>query len=371
MSYLYNYLIRMLLFVTLLFTSGFYLYIPVKNAFMNSVALNSLIILTVIFGISWVFWQFYNLFQEDTVINAKKNDKVTQEEKVGSKLNISSSLQRAIEDFRHHSNNHISVRVILSDVEKKLDESRDINRYMIGVLVFLGLLGTFWGLSQTISAIAKVISAVDINGAQVQEAFSNLKKGLESPLQGMGTAFSSSLFGLIGSLSIGFLDMQYSRACGAFFSKVEDNFEKFYQNNNISNQNVSVGDFYNQSLLGQTVEAMSGLVNQIRNSEENRLTLVKHLNVFSEKMANLAEQVSVNQSFIKKVAQNQLEVQDLMLKYLKNNSPQEEMLRQYLRSIDQNAAKILEESVEGRTKIILELRNEIRIIAKTLSALAS
>jgi hypothetical protein len=371
MNYLYNYLVRMLMFLTLLLASGFYLYVPVKNAFMNSVALNSIIIFTIVFGISWVFWQFYNLFQEDLVINAKKNDKSSKQGISGSRLNISSSLQRAVEDFRNHSNSHISVKFILNDVEKKLDESRDINRYMIGVLVFLGLLGTFWGLSQTISAIAKVISAVDINGAQVQEAFSNLKKGLESPLQGMGTAFSSSLFGLIGSLSIGFLDMLYSRACGAFFCKVEDNFEKFYHNHNINNQNVSVGDFYNQSLLGQTVEAMSGLVNQIRNSEENRLTLVKHLNTFSEKMANLAEQVAVNQSFIKKVSQNQLEVQDLMVKYLKNNSPQEEMLRQYLRSIDQNAAKILEESVEGRIKIIHELKNEIRIIAKTLSALAS
>ena len=109
-----------------------------------------------------------------------------------------------------------SLGTILEGVSSRLDESREILRYMIGLLVFLGLLGTFWGLLQTISSVSGVINTIDFNVGNIANEgnalFMEIQKGLSAPLDGMSTAFSSSLFGLAGSLILGFLDLQVGQA---------------------------------------------------------------------------------------------------------------------------------------------------------------
>ncbi|MEA3277816.1 MAG: flagellar motor protein MotA, partial [Pseudomonadota bacterium] len=116
----------------------------------------------------------------------------------------------------------LSLRTVLDGIRARLDESREISRYMIGLLIFLGLLGTFWGLLGTVSAVGQVISGLDVSGGDVDLVFANLKAGLEAPLDGMGTAFSSSLFGLGGSLVLGFLDIQAGHAQNRFFNGLEE-----------------------------------------------------------------------------------------------------------------------------------------------------
>ncbi|MEC8585893.1 MAG: flagellar motor protein MotA, partial [Pseudomonadota bacterium] len=98
----------------------------------------------------------------------------------------------------------LSLRSLLDSLATRLDESRDLSRYLIGLLIFLGLLGTFWGLLTTVGAVAQVIGNLSIESGNLVDVFANLKAGLESPLAGMATAFSSSLFGLAGSLILGF-----------------------------------------------------------------------------------------------------------------------------------------------------------------------
>ena len=120
-----------------------------------------------------------------------------------------------------------SLSTILDGVSSRLDESREILRYMIGLLVFLGLLGTFWGLLQTISSVSGVINTIDFNPSgleknNVNSLFMDIQKGLSAPLDGMSTAFSSSLFGLAGSLILGFLDLQVGQASNRFFNELED-----------------------------------------------------------------------------------------------------------------------------------------------------
>ena len=102
----------------------------------------------------------------------------------------------------------LSLRSLLDSLSARLDESRDISRYLIGLLILLGLLGTFWGLIGTMNAVGTVIAGLEASSGDLTAAFGDLKKGLEAPLGGMGTAFSSSLFGLSGSLILGFLDLQ-------------------------------------------------------------------------------------------------------------------------------------------------------------------
>ncbi len=116
----------------------------------------------------------------------------------------------------------LSLRTVLDGIRSRLDESREISRYMVGLLIFLGLLGTFWGLLQTIGAVGAVIGSLEVSGGQANAVFERLKSGLEVPLSGMGTAFSSSLFGLGGSLVLGFLDLQASHAQNRFFNGLEE-----------------------------------------------------------------------------------------------------------------------------------------------------
>ncbi len=116
----------------------------------------------------------------------------------------------------------LSLRTVLDGIRSRLDESREISRYIIGLLIFLGLLGTFWGLLGTISSVGNIIGSLDANSSDYTAMFAELKTGLREPLNGMGTAFSSSLLGLAGSLILGFLDIQASQAQNRFFNRLEE-----------------------------------------------------------------------------------------------------------------------------------------------------
>jgi hypothetical protein len=113
------------------------------------------------------------------------------------------------------------MRNLLDSIATRLDEARDISRYMTGLLVFLGLLGTFWGLIETVGSVGKVIDGLKVGG-DAGALFDTLKEGLAAPLGGMGISFSSSLFGLAGSLILGFLDLQSSQAQNRFYTDLED-----------------------------------------------------------------------------------------------------------------------------------------------------
>ncbi|HMN85020.1 MAG TPA: flagellar motor protein MotA, partial [Bauldia sp.] len=115
-----------------------------------------------------------------------------------------------------------TMRSILDSILMRLDEDRDMSRYLVSLLVFLGLLGTFWGLLQTVSAVADTIRSLDVSSGNTGVIFEDLKAGLAAPLGGMGTAFSSSLFGLAGSLILGFLDLQAGQAQNMFYNDLED-----------------------------------------------------------------------------------------------------------------------------------------------------
>jgi hypothetical protein len=114
-----------------------------------------------------------------------------------------------------------TMRHLLDSIATRLDEARDISRYMTGLLVFLGLLGTFWGLIETVGSVGKVIQGLKVGG-DAGSLFDTLKEGLAAPLGGMGISFSSSLFGLAGSLILGFLDLQSSQAQNRFYTDLED-----------------------------------------------------------------------------------------------------------------------------------------------------
>jgi len=192
-----------------------------RHSFMANPGLNGLIIGVLLVGIVYAFRQVLRLYPEiQWVNNFRISDPGLAVDKQPVLLLPMATMLR--DRTGHLSLATGSTRTLLDSVASRLDEQRETTRYLVGLLVFLGLLGTFWGLLQTVSSVGATIGALDTSGSENVMIFDQLKEGLEGPLGGMGIAFSSSLFGLSGSLILGFLDLQAGHAQSRFYNELED-----------------------------------------------------------------------------------------------------------------------------------------------------
>ncbi len=374
MTYIHRCLIRMGIFLILAVTTATLLHQSLLHIFFHNLALNMIIISCLGLGVGLSFFQLFRLQQEQTWLDTFEQGR--ERFPNAPRAKILAPLAILFSDPNHTGGiAPLTARSILSSVEGRLDESRDVNRYLVGLLIFLGLLGTFWGLSETIGAITGVINNIDMGGGEVKDAFSNLKKGLQSPLTGMGMAFSSSMFGLASSLIVGFLDLQINKAGSSFFHLLEERLAANTRLGGVSEASTAAGSgpAYAVGLLEQTVESMANLQSQMRRTEDNRVSVVKALQTVGEKLSMMADQMSAHQNVIKKIAQNQIDLQESLIQSTRNPSQMalNEIISQHLRSLDATSTKLLEEMVTGRTSSTQELRSEIRVIARTLSAIAN
>ncbi|MBY0282195.1 MAG: flagellar motor protein MotA [Alphaproteobacteria bacterium] len=373
MSYIHRYFLRMGIFLSLVLVTVGVLFIPLSRIFFHNFALNIVILSCVGLGVFLSFYKLHRLQQEQNWLDSYELGKERFPNSPKAKILAPLSILLSDPSF-NGTLSPITARSVLSSVENRLDETRDLSRYLVGLLIFLGLLGTFWGLSETIGAITGVINGIDMGSGDVQNAFSHLKEGLQSPLSGMGMAFSSSMFGLASSLIIGFLDLQNTKASSEFFHNLED---RLAINTKIGGASEAVaagsGPAYSMGLLEQTVESMANLQNQMRRSEDNRLSVIKSMQTLNEKLALLADQITAHQTVIKKIAQNQVDLQENIIQMAKNpaGGAHDEAIKHLLRNLDATSSKMLEELVEGRNRSTQELRTEIRVIARTLSAIAN
>lgn len=195
---------------------------PLREAFMANWGFNSVILLVLLVGVVINFHQVLALRREIAWIRLFRTGETGIS--IAEEPRLLKPLARHLRGRRkdRFRLSALSLRTVLDGIRARLDESRELSRYMVGLLIFLGLLGTFWGLLQTISAVGAVIGGLDVSGGQASAVFERLKSGLEAPLSGMGTAFSSSLLGLGGSLVLGFLDLQASHAQNRFFNGLEE-----------------------------------------------------------------------------------------------------------------------------------------------------
>jgi hypothetical protein len=198
------------------------LYAPLKTAFMANWGFNLLILAALAVGIGINIDQVIRLEPELNWIKIFRTGEIGLS--VTEPTRLMTPLAKHLEGLHRDrfTLSAFSLRTVLDGIRGRLDESREISHYMIGLLVFLGLLGTFWGLMGTISAVRQVIGGLHVGGSDFSGVFQTLKSGLERPLGGMGTAFSSSLFGLGGSLVLGFLDIQAGHAQNRFFNDLEE-----------------------------------------------------------------------------------------------------------------------------------------------------
>jgi hypothetical protein len=218
------FLIRMLLFIVAVGGIAFVLGQQIMEAFMANPWLNGLIIGVEVIGIVLSLRQVLRLYPEITWVNSFR---LRQNGAPVKRAPVLLAPMAAILSSRSNPMNGPMtlsaqlMRGILDSIAMRLDEARDISRYITGLLVFLGLLGTFWGLIATVSSVGSVIQGLKATG-DASSMFDSLRAGLAAPLSGMGISFSSSLFGLAGSLVLGFLDLQSSQAQNRFYTELED-----------------------------------------------------------------------------------------------------------------------------------------------------
>ena len=251
-----KYLIRIFFFLSLISTLLFFYFEDLKTFFLTNHTLNSIILGVISIGIIYIVKQLLTLKDELFWLNNVFKSSAS------SKLSAKSPrVLKYLDNYlKEHSGKFIftqsSMKSVMESLEGRLIESREISRYMIGLSIFLGLLGTFWGLLETINSVSITVSSLNFS-ENTQKLFAVLKDGLEKPLGGMGTAFSSSLFGLGGSLILGFLDLQCNQAQNRFYNEIE---EKLSERTKFSLMNLDEGDkknlapAYIESLIEVTTE---------------------------------------------------------------------------------------------------------------------
>lgn len=351
---------RMVVFIVVTSLIGAFLVHSLLDAFYTNPMLNGLIIFVLFFGIVVIFRQVFTLKPEISWVESYKRSqtKGLTSSVNNHKLVLLAPMSSMLEEHKGRpAMSSIAMRSLLDSLNLRLDESREISRYMISLLVFLGLLGTFWGLLITIGSVGSVISSLGINDDDATTMFLTLKEGLKEPLNGMGTAFSSSLFGLSGSLILGFLDLQASQAQNQFYNDVE---EWLSSMSLISTSRASTSKLlaseeegvpvYVQALLEQTAESVDALQRTLGRGEDERKNVADNFANLAEKMGAVADQIKNNQ------------------KLLSNFSGGiDDATKDHIRNLDVSMGRLIEESNQGNKQLIYELRSEIKILAKTVA----
>ncbi|MFP6771765.1 MAG: flagellar motor protein MotA [Alphaproteobacteria bacterium] len=371
-----RYLVRMVIFLVLVAAAAVLLYLPLIRAFQANAVLNGMILGTLGFGILYAFRQVLMLRPEvewvETFRRAEPGLSVQREPKLLAPM----ATMLGDRTVGRMSLSALSMRSMLDSIHSRLDESRDLSRYLIGLLIFLGLLGTFWGLLETVAAVGKTIGSLSMAAGDFGSVFSDLKQGLQSPLNGMAIAFSSSLFGLAGSLVLGFLELQASQAQNRFYNDLEEWLSSYTRLS--SGSGIGEGDqsvpAYVQALLEQTADSLENLQRTISRSEESRGSAQNTLMALVDKLSILTDQMKTEQGLMVKLAENQMEIRPVLqslTNHLENQeSGLDEASRGHLRNLDNYVVRLLAELSEGRNQTVAELRSEIKLLARTIAAMA-
>jgi hypothetical protein len=331
---------------------------PLYYAFMGNPALNGIILGAMLVGILYIFRQVIKLTPEVNWIESfRRREGAVSTEAMPRMLSPMATMLERTRGGRV-SLSPVALRTLLDGISTRLDEQREISRYFIGLLVFLGLLGTFYGLLETLGSVAQIIGTMQIGGGDISRAFNELKAGLQAPLQGMGTAFSASLFGLAGSLVLGFLDLQAGQAQNRFYNDLEEwlsGFTKLSGGGALGDAGDTPVPAYIQALLEQTADSLDGLQRIMARGEESRIGTNNSLNALTEHLGAFTQQ---------------MEAQQRVMNRLADPARSEEATRAHLRNIEVYLGRIAEELAQGRAETIQEMRSEIRLLARTIAALA-
>jgi len=271
-------LLWMSLFTVIIAVGGVLLAEPLHDAYSSNVVFNSVILGVLVIGVAINFRQVFQLYPEITWIEHYQTDPTTSS--TGHQPRLLSSMARLLGGKEDLALSTSSMRTILDSIRTRIEDSRDLSRYMISVLIFLGLLGTFWGLMVTVTTIGNLISEMSVEATNGAAIFENMKTSLAGPLSGMGIAFSSSLFGLSGSLVVGFLDLQAGHAQNQFVNELEEWLSSSTRISSgiIGDEGGALGaPAYVQALLEKTADALEKMQRASASEENQREFMAKQL----------------------------------------------------------------------------------------------
>lgn len=354
---------------------GYMIYPSVSSVFLANPYLNGVILGVFFVGVLACFWQVIQLVSSVSWIESFAKGREGHEDFRAPRLLASLAALLRTRGARMQISS-ASSGTILDSVATRMDEARDITRYIVNLLIFLGLLGTFYGLATTIPGVVETIKSLRVEeGQSAADVFSNLLGGLESQLDGMGTAFASSLLGLAGSLVVGLLELFAGHGQNRFYRELEEWLSTITRVSFSSGEGEGGG--FDQgvvaTVLDHMVEQIDSLQGLFIQSEEGRKATTDRIDALSERVMRLTERIDATvdpTDALNRVAQGQAELISLLHAQAQENEDIDPESRMRLRSIDVQLLKILEEMAAGREDSVAALRSEINEVTRTLQRIS-
>jgi len=359
----------MLGFLVIVAVVGFWLFQSIRTVFTANPWLNGLILLVLLVGIGYTFWQVSRLNRCVDWIEAFIAERPGLETIEPPRLVASmAGMLRDRESRRSLSAS--TVRAILDSIATRLDEARDIARYAANLLIFLGLLGTFWGLSITVPAIVATVQDLAPGANETgASTFSRLIDNLGDQLEGLGTAFASSLLGLAGSLIVGFLEIMAGHAQNRFYRELEEALSQI--------THVARGESGPEHISGsvaRTAEAMEDLTALMVEDYERAAQTHSLMEHTAAQLAAVTEHYETGKSATMHLSGSQDALRLALLEATERNKGviggMDEATRARIQNIDNHMLRLVEELTAGRAESTAQLRNEIQHLGRVIEAAA-
>lgn len=341
--------------------------------FMANFVINGMILGVFCLSVLFSYQFLFKLQKEVNWITQFQNNRQFVETTEPPKL--LSPLANLMKDGKNRKVPSNLIRPILESIQDRFQESRDVAKYLIGSLVFLGLVGTFWGLLQTVGSIGNVIQQLNVSeNSNFNQVFQNLQAGLQVPVSGMAIAFSSSLFGLTGSLLLGFLELQNNQGQNQFYNDLEDWLTERSQLSSTAlpqtNPDQKSIPGYVTGLLEQTADQIYELQSAIKTTQSNQDQLHKEVHNLASQLLLLTDQIRAQEKTYQQMAESQLQFPHLFEELLKTmqsiRSTETSSADGHYKRLESSFLKLIEESKKTREEIGKNLHNEIKLLVRSM-----
>ena len=356
-----QYLIRVFVFLIVILAITVFVYPVLQSAFLSNIYINLIIILSLFFGLGFCIYNLSQLqsnYASLASFNIHKSPQ-TLTNKPGVLKNLIYELS---ESDGHHTFRSSKVDKILENIDMSLGGIRETSRYLVGLLVFLGLLGTFWGLLLTIGSVGNVIGGLGIDDTNVAGFFNSLKEGLNAPLQGMSVAFSSSLLGLAGSLILGFVDLQLGQAQSKFSQFAEKiilgNSSPDFMSTNTSNDKNTL------AAIQKIYDNLDNLVFSLKETAQNQSHIFSYMKSLTEQLSNLSANTREQDKKLSNFLSTQLNSQSNILQ-LTTQLAQEGVLDAKTKKYFENIDKGIQQLIAANDKKNNQSNQEVVLDTKT------
>jgi hypothetical protein len=354
------YLLRMVVFLIAVLGLAFVLHEDLIRVFLHTPILDGVIVAVLLLGIVVVFRQVIQLGPEVTWLKQIQQRSADAPPLPSTtRLNLLAPMAAMLGERQDQIRLSATAgRALLDGIANRLDERRELARYLIGLLIFLGLLGTFWGLLQTIGSVAAAISNLHVTVGDPLQMFAMLQGSIQGPLQGMATAFGASLFGLSGSLVLGFLELQASQAQGRFHIELEE----WLARATSLGGGLSGGEApanvpaYLEALLERNAEGVDGLVRALQRIETGRQATMAGYGTLVERLASLAETVRTQQTLLARFTELAIDLRGSVGRLSERASASEDQIPRVLEALQVSVSRLIDDTARDRAALAEEIR---------------